>query len=87
MAEFTGREQVHLAAGLCGWQVSTEEDNEDLLWLSRHRWVRVRYDRLGRIVEALNHAQVGDGGPMIEKGLDPGPNRADQIVGWLSCLK
>lgn len=85
-ADFTGRERVQIAAGLCGWSVRSEEPDEDILWLSRHRWVQVRYDKIGRIIMALDHSQVGDGGPMIEKSLQPGPDRADQIIGWLASF-
>jgi hypothetical protein len=88
MADFTGREQLHIAAGLCGWEVRPAEDpNEDLLWHSTYRWIQVRYDSMGRIREALDHAQIGDGGPMIEHTLEPGPARADQIIGWLARLR
>lgn len=83
MAEFTGRERIRIASALCGWSLRTEDD-EDIVWLSRHRWIQVKYDRLDRIVSALDHSQVEDGGPMIEKGLEPGPDRADQIVGWIA---
>ena len=84
MAEFTGRERIQLAAGLCGWSVRTDETEEDILWLSRHRWIQVKYDKMGRVLAALDHSQVGDGGPMIERGLEPGPDRADQIIGWIA---
>lgn len=87
MADFTGREKVRIAAGLCGWEVRPEDPAEDLLWHSTHRWIRVRYDSMGRIREALDHAQIGDGGPMIEASLIPGQERADQIVGWLARLR
>lgn len=87
MADFTGREKVRIAAGLCGWDVRPEEESEDVLWHSPHRWIRVRYDSMGRIREAVDHAQIGDGGPMIEQTLEPGPDRADQIVGWLARLR
>jgi hypothetical protein len=88
MADFTGRERLHIAAAFCAWQVrTTEEPNEDVLWYSDHRWIRVRYDSMGRIREALDHAQIGDGGPMIETILEPGPDRADQIIGWLARLR
>lgn len=87
MADFSGRDKLHIAAGFCGWDVRPgESDDEDLLWHSTHRWIRVRYDTMNRIREAIDHAQIGDGGPMIEKSLDPGPDRADQIVGWLTRL-
>lgn len=86
MAEFTGRERIHIAAGLCGWQVRTGP-SEDVFSLSKHRWIQVRYDKLSRILTALDHAQIGDGGPMIEHVLQPGPDRADQIIGWLSRLR
>lgn len=84
MAELSGRERIQVAAGLCGWSVESGDPLEDVLWLSRHRWIQVRYDRMGRVSSALDHSQVGDGGPMLEKDLDPGPDRADQIIGWLS---
>lgn len=88
MAEFTGRERVHIAAAFCGWEVHPEcAETEDVLWHSDYRWIRVRYDSMGRIREAVDHAQIGEGGPMIEQGLQPGPDRADQIVGWLSRLR
>lgn len=87
MADFTGRERVHIAAAICGWEVRPEDPTEDLLWHSTHRWIRVRYDSMGRIREAVDHAQIGDGGPMIEQGLVSGSDRADQIVGWLARLR
>lgn len=86
MAEFTGRERLHIAAGLCGWQIRLGATGEDILWHSPHRWILVRYDKIGRILEAIDHAQIGDGGPMIENTLEPGPDRADQIVRWLARL-
>jgi hypothetical protein len=87
VADFTGREKLHIAAGLCGWEVRPEEPKEDVLWHSPGRWIRVRYDSMDRIREALDHAQIGTGGPMIEQSLDPGSDRADQIVGWLTRLR
>lgn len=88
MAEFTGREKLHIAAGLCGWEVRPEcESGEDLLWHSDYRWIRVRYDSMGRIREAVDHAQIGDGGPMIEQNLEPGPDRAEQVIHWLTRLQ
>lgn len=86
MAKFTGRERIHLAAGICGWSLSSRQYS-DLMALSKHRWIRVHYDRLGRVIRALDHAQIGDGGPMIEHSLEPGPDRADQVIGWLSRLR
>lgn len=86
MADFTGRDRVRIAAGMCGWTVR-DGAREDVLWLSQYRWIRVRYDSLDRIVEAFSHAQIGDGGPAIEQTLQPGPDRADQIVEWLAQLR
>lgn len=86
MAKFTGRESLHLAAGMCGWDVRSGE-SFDVFSLSVHRWIHVKYDRMGRIVTALDHAQIGDGGPSIEQSLKPGSNRADQVIEWLSRLR
>jgi hypothetical protein len=87
MAEFTGRERIRIAAGLCGWSLRTDEGDEDIVWLSRHRWIQIKYDRMGRILSALDHSQVEDGGPVIEKCLEPGPDRADQIIGWIARFR
>lgn len=84
---FTGRERVLLAAGLCGWEVRPVGPDIDVLWLSFHRWIWVRYDTMGRVVEALDHAQIGEGGPSIQRALDRSAGRADRIVGWITALR
>jgi hypothetical protein len=84
MPRFTGRERVLLAAGLCGWEVHSQGPDDDVLWLSRHRWIWVRYDRMGRVIGGLDHAQIGEGGPSIERDLERTAGRADRIIGWIT---
>ena len=84
---FTGRDRVVLAAGLCGWEIRSAGPDTDVLWLSRHRWIWVRYDRMDRVIEALDHSQIGEGGPSIERALDRTSGRADRIVGWITALR
>jgi len=81
---FTGRERIQIAAGLCGWLVQSPSPQEDILWHSLYRWIQIRYDTMNRIRSAVSHSQIGEGGPILEQGLEPGPDRAEQIIGWVS---
>ena len=81
---FTGRERIQVAAGLCGWSFHPSGPQEDILWHSCYRWIQVRYDAMNRVRSAVGHSQIGEGGPILEESLAPGPNRAEQVIEWVS---